>query len=107
MRVSPSGNELGIVQHDTAGSDGGRVLIVDRTGKKIIRSDVFISLEGLAWSPSDEQIWFVASQPGGGWADELHFIDVSGHEGILWRFQGMTRLHDVFRDGRMLISRED
>jgi hypothetical protein len=107
IRVSPSGNELGIVQHDTAGSDGGRVLIVDRTGKKIVQSEVFISLEGLAWSPLEAQIWFVASRPGGGWADELHFIDVSGREGILWRFEGMTRLHDIFRDGRMLISRED
>jgi eukaryotic-like serine/threonine-protein kinase len=107
IRVSPSGNQLGIVQHDTAGSDGGRVLIVDRAGKKIVRSEVFISLEGLAWLPSEEQIWFVASRPGGGWADELHFIDASGREGILWRFEGMTRLHDIFRDGRMLVSRED
>jgi hypothetical protein len=73
----------------------------------MVRSEVFISLEGLAWLPSEEQIWFVASQPGGGWADELHFIDAAGREGILWRFEGMTRLHDIFRDGRMLISRED
>jgi hypothetical protein len=34
-------------------------------------------------------------------------MDVSGREGILWRFEGMTRLHDIFRDGRMLMSRED
>jgi hypothetical protein len=37
-----------------------------------------------------------------GWADELH-----GREELLWRFQGMTRSHDIFRDGRMLVTRED
>jgi len=107
IRVSPGGGEIGIVEHSSAGDDNGDVLIVNRRGKKKAQAEDFPSVEGLSWSPSGRQVWFVASAPGEGNANGLHFLDVSGQEGLLWRFQGNTRLHDISRDGRMLVSRED
>ena len=108
IRVSPDGSEVGIVENPTPGSDNGDVLVVGRHGEKKAQTEQFLSVEGLSWSPSGKQVWFVAgpsNEPG--WANELHFLDVPGREGLLWRFQGMIRLHDVFQDGRMLITRED
>jgi eukaryotic-like serine/threonine-protein kinase len=107
IRVSPSGNEIAIAEHGTIGSDGGDVLIVDRQGHKRGQTAPFQSVEGLGWSPSETQVWFVAQSNNAGWANELHYLDLLGRTGTILHFQGMTRLHDVARDGRMLVSRED
>ncbi|MGA8212517.1 MAG: protein kinase [Candidatus Sulfotelmatobacter sp.] len=107
IRVSPDGSEIGIVENPTPGSDTGDVLVVGGHGERKAQADGFVSVEGLSWSPSGKQVWFVANPSGEGWANELHFLDGSGQGGLMRRFQGTTRLHDIFRDGRMLITRED
>jgi len=107
LRVSRDATEIAIAEHGTAGSDGGEVVILDRSGHKKAQTEAFESIEGLAWATSRNEVWFVASPPNEGWANEIHFLGVSGREGLLWKLQGMSRLHDIFRDGRMLISRED
>jgi eukaryotic-like serine/threonine-protein kinase len=106
IRVSPDGTEIAIAEHYTLGSDGGEVRIVDRRRHQVAQSASFVSLEGIAWSAAG-RLYFVASPPTEGWANELHFLDLSGNEGIVWHFEGMTRLHDISREGSMLVSRED
>ena len=107
IRVSPDGNEIGIADHDIFGSDNGKVLIVDRKGRKIAETGYFVSQEGLSWSASSKQLWFTGSTPGHGWADTLYSLDLAGRQRPLSHFEGLTRLYDISVDGALLLSKED
>jgi eukaryotic-like serine/threonine-protein kinase len=105
-RVSPNGDMIALAVHPALLNDRGNVLIVERRGKVRATAGPWNSVEGVAWSPSGQEVWFAASQPTGAWADELHAIDLSGKQRLLLRLPGITRLHDVSRDGRVLLSEE-
>jgi Tol biopolymer transport system component len=104
VRVSPSGDMVAFVVHPLAGDDQGSVMVLDREGKSRVTSAAWASVQGVAWSPSGQEVWFCASNAG--WANELHALNVSGHERMLLRFPGITRLHDISRDGHLLLSKE-
>jgi eukaryotic-like serine/threonine-protein kinase len=64
-RVSPRGDSIAFIDHPTPADDGGSVAIVDRDGKKKRNlSDLFPSVQGLAWSPDGSEIWFTAADIG-------------------------------------------
>jgi eukaryotic-like serine/threonine-protein kinase len=107
LRVSPQGDRAAFIDHAQAGSDAGTVLIINRHGDKKVLTQPLNSLEGLAWSPSGKEIWFVTSPIGEGWANQLRSMDLSGRQTLLLQLEGTSRLHDVFRDGRVLLSREE
>jgi hypothetical protein len=74
---------------------------VDRTGKrKDLAKPRFIG--GFAWSGPDE-IWF-ASVAGGD--SEIRGVTLSGRQRLLASMPGEFLLHDVFRDGRVLLERD-
>lgn len=52
-------------------------------------------------------MWFSASEGNEGWADQIRALDPSGKQRMLLRLPGFTRLHDVARDGRVLLSKEE
>jgi hypothetical protein len=105
LRISPNGKVVAFAEFGTVEGDAGCVVAVDRGGKELIRSATFISIEGLAWPPSGEEVW-VGATTQEGWADAVHALDLSGKQRIVLRLPGMLRLHDVSRDGRILLSRE-
>lgn len=104
LRVSPKGDMIAFADLEP-GSDVGRVVILDRTGKLIARSAVFPSVEGVAWPPSEKEVWFSATR-NEAWANAIHALRLSGQERILLRLPGIVRLWDVSRDGRVLLSTE-
>ena len=81
------------------------MIAVDRNGKQLLRSVTFISTEGLAWSPSGEEVWAGATRTEG-WANELVGLGLDGKQRVVLRLPGILRLHDVSRDGRVLLSKE-
>src|ERR1700691_3519391 len=105
VRISPRANAVAFAEFVSVDGDAGLVVAVDRNGKELIRSPVFISVEGVAWPPSGEEVWCAATQ-NEGWADAIHALPLKGKERIVLRLPGMLRLHDVSHDGRILISRE-
>ena len=105
LRISPSGNAVAFAQFVTVSGDGGWVIAVDRSGKQLLRSQAFNSLEGVAWSPSGNEVWAGATVHEG-WAEAIHALGSDGTDSIVLRLPGMLRLHDVSRDGRILLSRE-
>jgi hypothetical protein len=105
LRISPNAKAVAFAEFGTVDGDAGRVVAVDRVGKELIRSEIFISIEGLAWPPSGEEVWVGAASQAG-WADAIHALSLSGKQRIVLRLPGMLRLHDVARDGRILLSRE-
>jgi hypothetical protein len=40
------------------------------------------------------------------WANELHGLSLSGKDRLILRLPGIARLHDISRDGHLLLSRE-
>ena len=93
------------VEFSSVDGDAGWVIAVDRNGKQLLRSVTFISTEGLAWSPSSEEVWAGATRTEG-WANEVVGLGLNGKERVVLRLPGILRLHDVSRDGRVLLSKE-
>lgn len=104
LRISPRADLVAFGEFSDQ-TDGGWVIVLDRSGKQLIRSAAFVSVEGLAWPPSGKEVWIGATTHEG-WADAIHALAFNGKERIVLRLPGMLRLHDVSRDGRILFSRE-
>jgi len=104
LRISPKGNMVAFADL-LPGSDIGRVVILDRAGKMIARSAVFPSVEGVAWPPAGNEVWFAAGR-NEAWANAIHALSFSGRDRLILRLPGMLRLHDIARDGRVLLSKE-
>ncbi len=104
LRVSPKGDMVAFADLEP-GSDVGRVVILNHTGKLVARSAVFPSVEGVAWPPNDKEVWFSATR-NEAWANAIHSLSVSGKERTLLRLPGILRLWDISRDGQVLLSKE-
>jgi len=103
VRVSPDGERVAFIDHPTPADDGGAVAQVDRAGKKTTLSKPFASLYGLAWSPDGAEVWFTAAEAG---VNRALYSARSGRERIRVRIPGNLVLHDIARDGRMLVARD-
>ena len=106
LRISPDGKLAAFAEFKFVDSDVGQVVIVDRTGKQITRSDTFTSVEGMSWPPGGKEVWFASSVGKNAWANSIQALSLEGKGRILLRLPGIVRLHDVSRDGRLLLSTE-
>ncbi len=106
LRIAPSANSLALIEFISAAGDGGRVVIVGHDAKEIARTkEIYTSLEGVAWSPSGDEAWFAGTIEQG-WADSIFGLSPNGKLRVVLRLPGTLRLHDVSRDGRILLTRE-
>ncbi|MGC1107878.1 MAG: protein kinase [Candidatus Acidiferrales bacterium] len=105
LRVSPRGDAVAFAQYSTDNADIGRVTILDKNGKQLARSEEYVSVEGLAWEPSGDRILFAASKTGG-WADSIHALTVNGKDRTVLTLPGVLRVHDISKDGRILLSQD-
>ncbi len=102
-RVSPKGDLVAFLDHPQRRDDGGSVAMVDLAGKKTTLSTGWDSIQGLAWSPTGDEIWFTATRTGGD--RSLFAVNVSGKVRLLARVPGELTLLDVGRDGNVLLTR--
>lgn len=102
-RFSPKGDIIAFINHPQPGDDGGAVAIVDLAGKKTTLSDGWDSIQGLAWSPSGDEIWFTATKTGGD--RSLFAVTLSGKLRLMARVPGELTLLDVDRQGGVLLTR--
>jgi Tol biopolymer transport system component len=58
--------------------------------------------EGLAWSSAGDEVWFSANK--GGEPDALYAVTLSGRERLVLRMTFPLMLHDISRDGRVLLT---
>ena len=101
-RVSPKGDLVAFMDHQLEFDNRGWIAIVDLTGKKTILSGEWGSEEGLAWSAAGDEVWFTANKSGE--ADALYAVSLSGKERLVMRMTNRLMLHDISRDGGVLIS---
>jgi serine/threonine protein kinase/Tol biopolymer transport system component len=62
MKVSPRGDLIAFLDHPTLGHRDGSVSIVDLQGNKTELTGPWAGLNGLAWHPSGDEIWFSGSR---------------------------------------------
>jgi eukaryotic-like serine/threonine-protein kinase len=105
VRIAPDGKSLAIAQSVGEWGDAGRLFVLDANGKQITHSQMYVSLEGVAWPPSGEEVW-LAGTTDAGWADAIYALRMNGQERIVLRLPGMVRLHDISRDGAVLLSKD-
>jgi eukaryotic-like serine/threonine-protein kinase len=103
LRVSPDGSRVAFLEHPRTGDDRGLVVVLGRSGQEHWYSSEYASLEGLAWSPSGEEVWFTAARVGS--STSLRALDRRSRERVLLPASGRLVLHDVARDGRVLLER--
>jgi len=103
-RVSPKGDLVAFVDHPARGDDGGRVAVVDRSGKERRLTEGFATAQGLAWSPGGLEILFTAAATGGNrglWA-----VTLSGRPRVLAQATAPLTIQDVSADGRALLTQD-
>jgi serine/threonine protein kinase/Tol biopolymer transport system component len=103
LRISPKADTIAFIDHPQLGDDGGAVAMVDLNGKKTTLSTGWDSIQGIAWSPSGDEIWFTATRTGGD--RSLYAVSPSGTVRLLARVPGELTLLDVDRDGNVLLTR--
>ncbi|MGA8441049.1 MAG: protein kinase [Candidatus Sulfotelmatobacter sp.] len=103
LRVSPKGDWVAFIDHPQPRDDGGSIFVIDRSGKKKDLSDGWDSIQGVAWSPKADEVWFSATRTGGD--RSLYAVDLSGKVRLLARVPGELTLLDVSRDGTVLLTR--
>jgi Tol biopolymer transport system component/predicted Ser/Thr protein kinase len=102
-RVSPKGDRVAFIDHPIQGDDGGSVAVVDLAGNKKILSGDWYTVQGLAWSADGSEVWFTASKSG---IDRsLSAVTLDGHERLVTRMPGTLMLLDIWKDGRVLLTR--
>lgn len=103
LRISPDGASVAFVEHPWSGDDRGQVVIIRADGRETARSALYPSLQGLAWSARGERVLFTASRAGS--SSALRALGRSGGERTLLPAGGRLLIHDIGRDGRLLIER--
>ena len=104
-RISPDGTRIAFLDYSTVGFSAGSVAVVDRAGRKTTVSSGFVRMNGLAWAPGGREIWFTASRSGS--LQTLFGVTPAGKERVVLRTPGTLVLHDIARDGRVLLAMED
>jgi Tol biopolymer transport system component len=102
-RVSPKGDMIAFIDHPQARDDGGALLVIDSSGKKKVLSEGWDSIQGIAWPPKGNEIWFTATRTGGD--RSLYASDLSGNVRVLARVPGELTLLDIGREGNVLLTR--
>ncbi|HEY3156075.1 MAG TPA: protein kinase [Candidatus Eisenbacteria bacterium] len=104
-RVSPGGDMVAFLFHPAQGDDRGAVMVVDRARKARRLSPEWSTTGGLAWSARGREVWFTAGRGSGERA--LYAVSLSGDLRVVARVPGGVTLHDISRDGRVLLTSDD
>jgi len=105
LRISSKADMIAFIDHPQLGDDGGAVAVVDMAGKKTTLSTGWDSIQGLAWSPGGDEVWFSATRTGGD--RSLYAVNLAGTVRLLARVPGELMLLDVGRDGNVLLTRNN
>ncbi len=106
-RVSPRGDRIAFLEHPLGGGDddAGWLAVIDLAGHKKTLSRQFGSIAGLAWSPDSEAIWFSGNEVGS-YPRALFKVTTTGQQLLVRQESSNTVLHDVSRDGHLLVTRD-
>jgi Tol biopolymer transport system component len=101
VRISPSGEQVAVVESAPGAGGSRKVVLVDANGKEAQRVRVLTSFssfqQGLAWSPDGSELFFTGD-------DAIEAVSLEGTRRVLLESPEALVLHDVSRDGRLLVE---
>jgi serine/threonine protein kinase/Tol biopolymer transport system component len=103
-RLSHDSTRVAFLDHPVFGDNRGSVAIIEPGHEKKSLTKEWPSIEGLAWSPSGDEIWFTAS--GAGEDHALYGVTLDGRMRTIYRAPATLVLHDIAKDGRVLLTQE-
>ena len=101
IRLHPSNGSVAFFGYDPEIGDYN-VMVVDAVKQATVWSRGWRTAGGLAWSPTGKEIWFSGARPSKNPA--IFAVNSKGTERILNEPPGFALLHDVGRDGSMLVG---
>jgi hypothetical protein len=101
VRVSPDGKAVAFFKHPPNIDDRGDVMVVEAGGRPRRLSGEWESLAGMAWNPSEKEVWFSASGIGQQYC--IHAVDLSGKERTAHCGAAPTVIQDFSLNGRALV----
>jgi serine/threonine protein kinase len=101
-RISPSGDRIAFLDHPLSNDNRGTVAVVDLAGHKKTLTGEYLAEQGLAWAPKGDEVWFTAAKTGD--RTELRAVTLGGRERVVFRQSVALVLHDISRDGRVLLA---
>jgi serine/threonine protein kinase/WD40 repeat protein len=104
-RVSPRGTEVAYFDYPIPGDDRGTLELMSSDGKHRTLTGPWATLEGLAWSPDGTEVWFAGGDSGA--LRSLYAVNLEGKVRRLATGPGTITLHDVSKDGHVLLTRDD
>jgi serine/threonine protein kinase len=104
LRFSPRGDRIAFFEHPFRYDDRGSVAVVDLAGRKTVLSDGYWGEEGLAWTPSGDEVLFSAGQAYDNFV--TYAVDLAGRRRIALQSAGGITIHDA-RPDRWLATRDD
>jgi Tol biopolymer transport system component len=103
-RFSPKGDRIAFLDHPLPSDDRGSVAVIDLAGKKTTLAAGWESEQGLAWSPSANEVWFTAAATGPGRA--LYAVTLSGELRTVSSVPGSLTLRDISKTGQVLVTHD-
>ncbi len=96
VRFSPRGDRLAISEDDLT------ILTVDLSGKATTVSKGWANIGNVAWRPDGGEIWFGGQR--GSEKIAIYAVTPSGRQRTVRQEAGGLYLHDISRDGRVLLN---
>jgi Tol biopolymer transport system component len=97
-RVAPDGRSVALIE-------GSNIVTIDASGKRTaLVPQGFIYIDSIAWHPSGREIWFAANDSSG--RTGMYAVDMAGRIRLVAATTDMECLHDIARDGAVLVERE-
>ncbi len=99
-RISPRGDRIAFFEN-------GSLAIIKSSGgdKKVLSPGAMGNVP--CWTADGGEIWYNAVDPERGFLNSIYAVDLSGRHRLVTRLPGDLELHDISRDGRMLLSRHN
>jgi serine/threonine protein kinase len=104
-RISADGKRLAFIDHDADGDDLGSVSLFTGEGPAVRLSPQLDYAQGLAWSPSGDEIWGTSYRVEEGTL--LQAFSASRPPRVLMRVPSTARILDAAADGRILMTYDD
>ncbi len=109
IRVSPTGDQVALFDHQALYDDRGTVVILGRNGAVLARSPVHWALEGLAWSREPDRVMYTGSTATNGSYTALtaYSMDLHGRMQLALASAGGITLQDISASNRWLVTHDD
>ena len=96
-RFSPKGDRIAFFEHSYRWDDRGGIAVVDLAGNKKVLSDGYWGEEGIAWSPSGDEVLFSAGNSNDDFV--VNAVDLSGRRRVALESAGGITIQDARPDG--------